>query len=113
MKRKACAPSSSVTFTGAPEPSDLMNEIGSVIPAKWRNVGIQLGLSPSALDDIQGENAGKPGCNKLSFEKVFTEWKRLASKPYTWNTIMEVLRTPAVGEATLADTLSKKIHADS
>ena len=108
MKRKACGLSSSVTFTGAPELSDLMNEIGSQIPAKWRNVGIQLGLSPSTLDDIQSENAGKPGCNKLSFEKVFTEWKRLASKSYTWKTIIEVLRTAAVGEVTLADTLSKK-----
>ena len=85
-----------------------MNEIESVIPAKWRDVGIQLGLSPSTLDNIQSENAGKPGCNKQSFEKVFTEWKRLASKSYTWNTIIEVIRTPAVGEVKLADTLSKK-----
>ena len=82
-----------------------MNEIASQIPAKWRGVGIQLGLSTSTLDNIQSETTGKPDCNYLSFEKVFTEWERLGSESYTWNTIIEVLRTPAVGEVALADTL--------
>ena len=108
MNCKACALSSSVTFTGAPELRDLMNKIASVIPAKWRDVGIQLGLSPSTLDNIQSENGSQPHCNRLLFEKVFTEWDKHRPKPYTWNTIIEVLRTPAVGEATLADTLDYK-----
>ena len=39
---------------------DLMNDIASKIPAKWRSVGIQLGLPSTTLDSIQQENAGKP-----------------------------------------------------
>ena len=85
-----------------------MNEIASVIPAKWRHVGIQLGLSPGNLDNIQGQNAGKPDPNLESFEKVFTQWKLLIPSPYTWSTIISVLQTPAVGEARLADSLAMK-----
>ena len=95
-------------ITGAPELKDLMNKIAVVIPAKWRPVGIQLGLSPGNLDNIQSQNAGKPDSNLESFEKMFTQWKLLIPSPYTWSTIIDVLQTPAVGEVQLANTLAMK-----
>ena len=82
-----------------------MNDIASKIPAKWRSVGIQLGLPSSTLDSIQQENAGKPRACLDSFEQVFTTWERQGPSPYTWKTIIEVLRKPAVGEVALADEL--------
>ena len=87
-----------------------MNEIASVIPAKWRDVGIQLGVSPGTLDGIQSQNAGKPPISALqhSFERVFVEWKQLAQCPYTWKTIIDVLTTPAVAENELAIILAAK-----
>ena len=95
-------------MTGAPKLPDLMNEIASVIPAKWRGVGIQLGLSSSTLDGIEMENGSKPNSCLQSFEKVFTKWEQQHPKPYTWDTIIGVLRTAAVGENVLAETLSAK-----
>ena len=85
-----------------------MNEIASVIPAKWRVVGIQLGLSAGTLDGIQSENGSMPNSCLMSFEKVFTEWKQQHPKPYTWDTIIGVLRTPSVGEIALAEALCTK-----
>ena len=85
-----------------------MNDVASNIPAKWRSVGIQLELPSRTLDNIQAMNAGKPQACHDSFEQVFTTWEQFGPSPYTWNTISEVLRTPAVGEVALADELEFK-----
>ena len=98
----------SYLITGVPELPDLMNKIASAIPAKWRAVGIQLGLSTGTLDGIQSENGSKPNSCLQSFEKVFTEWKQQNAKPYTWDTIIGVLRTPSVDEIALAEALCTK-----
>eukprot|EP00731_Ephydatia_muelleri_P034169 Em0049g16a len=87
---------------------DLMNDIASKIPAKWRSVGIQLELPSGTLDSIEEKMAGKPRACLDSFEQVFTTWERQGPSPYTWNTIIEVLREPAVGEVALADELEVK-----
>ena len=87
---------------------DLMNDVASKIPAKWRSVGIQLGLSSATLDSIQRENAIKPQACLDSFEQVFSTWEKRGPNPYTWEVIIGVLRTPAVGEVALADELDTR-----
>ena len=82
-----------------------MSDVASVIPAKWRGVGIQLVLPQGILDSIQHKYAGKPEENNLSFEMVFYTWKNQAQRPFTWETIVDVLKVPAVGENRLADEL--------
>ena len=91
-----------------PDLDDLMNDVAAVIPAKWRLVGVQLKLPNGTLDDIQAENAGRPGLCKLSFEQVFTKWRSLGTSPYTWETMIKALSSPAVEEVTLADKLKAK-----
>ena len=89
-----------------------MNDVASVIPAKWRDVGIQLGLASGTLDSIQSENAGKPDMNLRSFENVFYIWKQRATHPYTWETIFDALRAASVGENHLVEELEAK-YTDS
>ena len=84
---------------------DLMNDVASKIPNMWRSVGIQLGLSNITLDNIEEKMDRKPHAFLDSFEQVFTKWEQQGPSPYTWNTITEVLRKPAVGELALADQL--------
>ena len=79
-----------------------MNDVAAKIPAKWRDVGIQLKLSSATLDDIQSQIAGRPNSNIRAFEQVFAEWQRQGPRPYTWRTIIDALMTPAVGEVALA-----------
>ena len=82
-----------------------MNDIATVIPAKWKAVGIQLRLSSDILDGIKSNNAGSPDACLNSFEEVLAIWKRQGPKPFTWRTIIDVLRTRAVGHTSLADEL--------
>ena len=85
-----------------------MNDVASAIPAKWRLVGVQLELPSGTLDSIQAQNAGRPDGCILSFEQVFTEWERQKTSPHTWETIINALHAPAVGEHELADRLFSK-----
>ena len=88
-----------------------MNEIGAVIPAKWRDVGVQLGIDSGVLDGIQRQNAGMPRPCQTSFEHVFNEWRLQGSKtPYTWAHIIAILKRPAIGENVLAEDLAAKFN---
>ena len=42
---------------------------------------------------------------------VFKVWKKRATKPYTWSTVIEVLNAPAVDEIRLAKELTTKLSA--
>ena len=93
-----------------PNLDDLMNDVAAVIPSKWRLVGVQLKLPNGTLDEIQAQNAGRPDQCILSFEQVFAKWRSLGTSPYTWMTMINALRSPAVGEVTLANKLNTKMH---
>ena len=91
-----------------PKLDNLMNDVAAVIPAKWRLVGVQLKLPNGTLDEIQAQNAGKPDECKLSFEQVLARWRSLGTSPYTWETMINALNSPAVGEVKLAKELNAK-----
>ena len=69
-------------------------------------------MSADTLDSIQRENATKPQACLESFEQVLSIWKRHGPKPYTWNTIVDVLKTPAVGQSALAAKYLKVTSTD-
>lgn len=85
-----------------------MSDIASVIPARWRHVGIQLGLKSDFLDSIQFECCGRPHYCQDAFEKVFEEWKKRQTAPYTWKTIIDAIEK--IGEVALANNLKKKLY---
>ena len=91
-----------------PNVDDLMTDVAAVIPAKWRLVGVQLKLPNGTLDEIQAQNNGRPNECILSFEQVFAKWRSLGTSSYTWKTVINALRSPAVGEVTLANELNTK-----
>ena len=90
-----------------PNLDDLMNDV-AVISAKWRLVGVQLKLQDGTLDEIQTQNAGRPDQCIQSYEQLFARWRSLGTSPYTWKTMINALRSPAVGEVTLANELNAK-----
>ena len=90
-----------------PELPDLMNEVAAKIPARWRDVGLQLGLDESVL---QGITYISQGDTNLCYINVFTRWKNHSTThPYTWSTMLQALKAPSVGESSLADTIEKKL----
>ena len=90
-----------------PELRDLMNEVAAKIPDKWRQFGIELQLTTNELD---GFAVASPGNTLQCFSSVFTLWqKRMSREPYSWLTVVESLKAPAVGEHKLALELSDKL----
>lgn len=89
------------------EPSlpDLSNLVAAVIPNKWREVGLQLGLRPAELDSIYDRR------NRVSlhcYMDVFESWEK-GREPYTWACLIKALSSPSVGEGPLATQISQEI----
>ena len=95
-----------VPLPTVPTHKDLMNQVGAVIPAKWRFVGSELGLPHDQLDAIERE---QNGILALCFSAVFHKWECDMTLPYTWQTIITVLRARQVGAKNLAKTLEDRL----
>ena len=91
-----------------PELPDLMNEVAAIIPGKWRDVAIQLGLDQGLLDGIA---IISPGDTNHCYSNVFTRWRNQNSEthPYIWLTVVQALESQAVGEQRLADKLKNEL----
>ena len=93
-----------------PELSDLMNEVASKVPANWRQISIQLGLTPS---DQECFMASTPSDPLQCFTSVFRVWKSRATRLYTWSTVIKALESPAVDEMRLAQELRMKLQSNT
>jgi len=95
------------TLNSAPELSDLMNEIATEIPERWREVGIGLGLVDSDINRIETDVPTHK--SYPCYMKVFGMWKNRITKPYTWETILSTLRTKLVNAHSLAIALESRL----
>ena len=78
---------------------DLLNRVASRARDKWDVVGLQLGIEEQQLSTISTEHQDAP---IRCYSKVFSLWKNKADPPYTWRTIVGVLRAPIVEREDLA-----------
>ena len=78
---------------------------------KWYDIGIQLGLKATDLDEIEENyprNIGK------CFSKMLMLWLRGVNPPPTWSAMVDALKIPAVGLGDLAEEVeSKFLHQAS
>ena len=81
-----------------------MEDVGSVIPHKWQEVGIQLGLSSGQLEEIRANNSDV----NARITAVFIKWECTKCSEYTWNTIHETLTSNHVNEKNLAARVNSK-----
>ena len=80
-----------------------MNEVAAKTPNKWLEIGIQLGLKTNQIDAIKYQHQGE---SSKIFADIFNQWeKQPGAEPKTWSTVIKVLKTPIVGEETLAHHL--------
>ena len=87
-----------------------MNRVAARCMNKWKLVGIQL-----EIDDAQLKSIRPSSCEtdqQLCFMEVFNHWKSKGSPPYTWSTIIDVLKTSSVGEEKVARDLEKWLNGD-
>ena len=81
-----------------------MNRVGAVISAKWRSFGRQLKLTENQLSSIDKDERG---ISQECFSAVFTNWSRRRPSPYTWETVVKVLRSPELDEVAIANSIEK------
>ena len=80
------------------------NELVSVM-AKWYRIGVQLGIDEAKFEEI--ENSYQTIDRR--FSEVIRFWLRgNASVPVSWESLIEVLEQPFVGEKGLAGRLREK-----
>ena len=96
-------------LSDSPSHSDLMNIVAATLPTKWQLVGIQLGLSAAKLNEIEHHHFSD--C-KHCFGLVFQEWEHQGTSPYTWETVVEVLRQPSVEENRVAEDILALFRAN-
>ena len=81
-----------------------LEAVASKIPAKWKKVGLFMGISSSVLDGIEKHRRGD--CLEC-FSDVFTYWQQQSTpqSPANWATLVTVLRSNIVREKKLSDTI--------
>ena len=71
---------------------------------KWYNIGVFLCLTPSQLDDISLLYQDDITC----MNETFKEWMMMETAPFTWEVMLQALRSDAVKEYEVAHHL--QIH---
>ncbi|CAI8020168.1 hypothetical protein GBAR_LOCUS12066 [Geodia barretti] len=90
--------------TSSPKMSDLANRVAAIIPGKWVQVAIQLEIGMGAIDAVRRD---KRECFE-QFTAILDIWERSSSPPFTWNTLVSVLKSPSVNENALARELERE-----
>ena len=69
---------------------------------KWFNIGIQLKMNITDLEEIEQTYMGKAG---ECITRLLIKWLRRKSPIPTWNAILAALRSPPVGLSQMADEI--------
>ena len=89
--------------TSAPKMSDLADRVAAIIPDKWKSVAIQLQIGMGAINAVFRDEH-----NSFDrFMSILDMWERSSSLPFTWNTLVNVLKSPSVNEKVLAKELER------
>ena len=81
--------------------------ISSANPDKWQAVGIELDLPMSTIRSIEAE---KHINLQRCFAEVFDHWQKnpTPQRPFCWDTVVKVLKSPSVNEPVLARKISQQ-----
>ena len=93
-----------------PELLDLLDKVAAKASDKWKQVAIQLGIEHGQIHAIEIKKQRRP---ILCFFEIFYVWRESKASPYTWGTIINALRAPAVEEQQLANELEEWLHTST
>eukprot|EP00731_Ephydatia_muelleri_P012576 Em0006g1470a len=105
VRRQDPSASDPVSLDSEPSLPHLLDKVAAVIPSKYELIGLQLRLSLAELQVI-GPRHPTLEEHHRAFGEMFGVWRRRGSPPYTWRTLINVLRSPSVGEVLLSDELT-------
>jgi len=80
----------------------LMHQLEDIV-RKWYQLGMELGLPPSKLEEIEVNNPGNVlRCKRLMLQ----EWERRPTLKPSWSSLVDALRE--MNENTIADRMSQQ-----
>ena len=83
-----------------------MSEVARKIsPASWEVFAIELDLDYDDVIKIKKENSNNV---LVRFMQVFDAWRKKGAPPFTWETVVEVLRCDSLKERRVAKEISDK-----
>lgn len=81
-----------------------MNVVAAKVPHIWRLVGDQLEIPPGILETFSMQNRGRPiDC----FREVLVHWRKNPNVAYSWESMVKVLQSAAIGERELAGIIMR------
>ena len=80
--------------------------VAAAIPEKWKDVGIELNLEMGKILTVETETQR----NLDRFVEIFDHWQKNSTlqRPFCWDTVVKVLKSPAVNEPVLARKISQQ-----
>eukprot|EP00731_Ephydatia_muelleri_P035079 Em0095g9a len=108
VRRQDPSTSDPVSLDSEPLLQHLMDKVAAVIPHKYVLIGLQLRLSLAELQVI-GPRHPTLEEHHRAFGEMFGVWRRRGSVPYTWRTLIDLLKSASVGEVRLSDELTSWI----
>ena len=94
------------TIDHPPIQTELITVLIPRLSIKWHAIGLGLGLSPQQLEEVQDN---RPDDRDACLKDVLMMWEDNATddKPYTWATMLDVLRSWKIREEEFADYLQQ------
>ena len=86
-----------------------MSKVAAHIPTKWYQFGIQIGILKETLDIIEWNRSCRDALR--CFSEVFDIWEKQVTKlPYTWSSVLKILREPIIGGDRIAEALEEQLN---
>ena len=86
-----------------------MNEL-SAVKDKWKDLGVQLNMTPPDLNAIQIQCNNDPGRCLL---EMLSQWLSITTPPPTWQTVVDALSSPAVSRHDVANRIKKRYSGEN
>jgi len=90
--------------SGKPTLQELSSHVIVKVAKKWHSLGIQLGLPPELLNNIE-QNHSKD--TQRCCEEIFKEWVVRPELEPSWSSLIEALESDAVSQKSVACELNQ------
>ena len=99
--------STSTGYDLAPSDLNRLHNLLFCVKAKWKEIGLQLGVSVFSLDSIQAEVIFRDDGQRLM--QMLSQWLRnVTEPPPSWPQVVDALRSEPVNERSVAERVRRK-----
>jgi len=88
-----------------PSPKDFNNHVRKQVASIWDDLGIQLDIDLSKLDQIQADHQD----NLKRCTEMFKHWCQKYPIEATWESLIEALKSPSIELNDLAESIKQKL----